>query len=227
MIDKNILLGMTNRHIDQETGLHHDILEPLLKLKEKLKEKTFELSVISGFRNFHRQKIIWNEKASGKRDILDHLGKKIDFNSLKPKELLFNILRWSAIPGTSRHHWGTDFDIIDTSNLTDNYVVKLIPEESAPSGIFYDFHKEIDLLIKNNNAFDFFRPYEKDLGGVSPEKWHISFRPLSEQFMKEYSFTFFINFLDSQNQNDFLLLDLIKENAVEIYENYIINISLG
>ena len=32
---------------------------------------------------------------------------------LKPDEALNEIIRFSTVPGTSRHHWGTEIDIID------------------------------------------------------------------------------------------------------------------
>ena len=32
---------------------------------------------------------------------------------LSPAERIEAILRWSALPGASRHHWGTDLDLID------------------------------------------------------------------------------------------------------------------
>jgi len=37
---------------------------------------------------------------------------------LRASEKIASILRWSALPGTSRHHWGTDLDIIDAKALT-------------------------------------------------------------------------------------------------------------
>ena len=33
--------------------------------------------------------------------------------SLEPKKAISEIIRFSTVPGTSRHHWGTDIDIID------------------------------------------------------------------------------------------------------------------
>ena len=32
---------------------------------------------------------------------------------LKPDEAINEIIRFSTLPGTSRHHWGTEIDIID------------------------------------------------------------------------------------------------------------------
>ena len=31
------------------------------------------------------------------------------------------ILLWSALPGASRHHWGTDFDVFDRAAVPPDY----------------------------------------------------------------------------------------------------------
>jgi len=52
-----------------------------------------------------RQAEIWNAKAAGLRPVLDANEQPIDTGTLSERELVFAILRWSALPGASRHHW--------------------------------------------------------------------------------------------------------------------------
>ncbi len=37
------------------------------------------------------------------------------------------MLRWSAVPGASRHHWGTEIDIFDPDLLPENTPLLLEP----------------------------------------------------------------------------------------------------
>lgn len=224
-MNKKILTGLTSNHIDLTLGIHIDIIPHYQNFSQLLENNGFQLKTISSFRSFDQQLIIWNQKAQGLRKILDSSGSPINFDSLTQVELLFAILRWSALPGTSRHHWGTDFDIIDQKSLPENYQVQLTPQEVGPGGPFFEMHSFIDEYIKSEESFPFFRPYEFDLGGVSPEKWHVSYRPLSDLFLKQYNFEFFSDFLDKQDPDQFKLLSIIKENKKLIYEKYIVNIS--
>ncbi len=227
---KDIITGRTQSHLSplEKNGahlLHKDIISDYLKLKKLCELQGHGLEIVSSFRSFSRQLFIWNNKASGKRDILDDQGKILDPKELSPKEIILAIMRWSALPGMSRHHWGTDFDIIDKNKMTDNYQVQLIPQETSEGGIFSEIHKFLDKKIVSNDSFNFYRPYEKDLGGVAPEKWHLSHGPVSQELLKELSFEFFANFLEEQNPNEFLLLNSIKDMKEEIYERFIINLS--
>ena len=102
----------------------------------------------------------------------------------EPKEIFEAILRWSALPGASRHHWGTDFDVIDGKRLSPEMKVALVPEEFAPGGPFCELH---DWLDKNMEGFGFYRPYQTDRGGVSPERWHLSYAPLAKDYLNQLS----------------------------------------
>jgi len=44
------------------------------------------------------------------------------------------ILHWSALPGASRHHWGTEIDVIDRAALADGRKAQLIPAEYGADG---------------------------------------------------------------------------------------------
>jgi hypothetical protein len=96
--------------------------------------------------------------------------------------LVESILLWSALPGASRHHWGTDLDVIDRAALPEGTRPRLQRGEYLPGGMFALLD---DWLAANAADFGFFRPYDRDRGGVQPEPWHLSFAPLAAPALKE------------------------------------------
>ena len=66
------------------------------------------------------------------------------------------ILTWSALPGASRHHWGSDIDVIDAAALGPGARAQLVAEEFAPGGRFERLNGWLD---SNMGRFGFFRPY--------------------------------------------------------------------
>jgi LAS superfamily LD-carboxypeptidase LdcB len=224
------LLGLTTDHLKvfESSGLsiHHQAYEPFLELQNEAKKAGFELAPMSIFRSFEQQQAIWNAKAEGSRDLLDDQGALIDFNSLSEEELLFRILRWSAFPGMSRHHWGSDLDIIDTLSLpSPAYRVDLTPEEVSDDGIFGPLHMWLDKKIANNQANSFYRPYDQDRGGVAPERWHLSFHPVSNNNLKLLTYDFFKDLLQSEIYQDLFLKDLVIKKSKEIYQRFIVNVA--
>ena len=99
--------------LKEHLHLHQSTYHAFVKLNQLSKESGFDLQIISGFRNYERQLQIWNNKASGMRDLFNSSGNKIDTLTLEKKELLNAIMFYSAIPGFSRHHWGTEIDVFD------------------------------------------------------------------------------------------------------------------
>lgn len=223
IISNKLLLGQQTDHLDrlnESTLLHFEIIEPLKKLQYSAIEKGFDLQVISGFRSFEKQLHIWNAKALGQRKILDDAGFELDYKNLNKEELLFAILRFSAIPGASRHHWGTDFDIYDANSIKKEDV-QLVESECVGDGACANMHQWLSERIEKNKSFDFYRPYKNDLGGVAPEPWHLSYKPLSDLYTKSFSYDLFVNHIKNI---EIELKDLILKNSKDIYNNYIINI---
>lgn len=135
----------------------------------------FNLQAASSWRSFERQLAIWNGKWRGERPLLDANNQPLDALLLDETERLHAILRWSALPGTSRHHWGTDLDIYDPDCLPDGTRLALEPWEYEAGGWFADLG---EWLGDHMNDFGFFLPYAKPLEaaqGVAYEPWHISF----------------------------------------------------
>lgn len=151
----------------------------LEKLQRAARTAGFELAIASSFRSFERQRQIWNAKACGERAVHDDTGAAVDMQCLEPTAKIHAILRYSALPGSSRHHWGTDLDVYDAAAVGADYDVQLTPAEVAPGGVFDALHCWLDAQMASGNSFGFFRPYALDRGGVAPERWHLSYAPLS------------------------------------------------
>ncbi len=87
-----------------------------------------------------------------------------------PKTRALKILEYSSMPGTSRHHWGTDIDINDLDNYTFEHG---------------NGKKVYDWLVANAADFGFCQPYspkdEKRPHGYNEEKWHWSYIPVARQ----------------------------------------------
>lgn len=217
-----VLTGKTQKHLKTlqgtETLLHKDAVKAFEKLKKKGASDGFDIAILSSFRDFSTQLTIWNEKAQGKRPLLDEEGKTLDISIMTPEEVVFAILRWSALPGASRHHWGTEIDVYAGNLKPDDYKVQLSPLEIAPGGIFESFSIWLD---KNLPLEGFFRPYWGDRGGFSPEWWHLSYAPIADKYLKKFT----LGMLKKELQkSDIELKDVVLKNVQLIYEKYVMNI---
>lgn len=219
MISTQNLLGLSDTHIDFslcEVPLHPNLRSPLELLKHDAASQGFTLTVASGYRSFKRQCHIWNGKVTGARPLLDINEQLLDPKHLSPKALVFAILRWSALPGTSRHHWGTDFDIYESTALQDKRL-ELSVAETQRGGVFYDFYTWLDQYLSQKTTF--MRPYRYDTGGVSPEPWHLSFAPLASEFSTMLTRDDYVSEL---LLNPFALSDVVLDNIDEIWERFIV-----
>jgi LAS superfamily LD-carboxypeptidase LdcB len=175
------LTGRARTHIAQidelRCALHREAVSAFLALRAAAGAAGFDLRVSSSYRDFAAQAAIWNRKFRGERPLYDREGKLREHATLSAEELIDAILMWSALPGASRHHWGTDLDVFDRAAVPLEYRVELLPAEYAPAGVFGPFAEWLDA---NLARFEFFRPYDRDRGGVNPEPWHISYAPLSQ-----------------------------------------------
>jgi LAS superfamily LD-carboxypeptidase LdcB len=131
-------------------------------------EAGITLNIRSATRSFWHQKKIWEAKWNGGR-LVD--GKDLSKTITDPAQRALKILEYSAMPGASRHHWGTD---IDLNELTNGHFEQGI-------GL-----KTYEWLKKNGAKYGFCQPYtakgEKRPAGYNEEKWHWSYKPLSEKF---------------------------------------------
>ena len=54
-----------------------------MALKAAAAEEGFDLCICSAYRSFDRQRVIWNDKLSGLRSVLDQFSNPIEFESVK------------------------------------------------------------------------------------------------------------------------------------------------
>jgi LAS superfamily LD-carboxypeptidase LdcB len=221
-----ILLGKTREHLVPVEGtkffLHKQVLHDFLKLKRDAEAAGFNLEIASSFRDYERQALIWNAKARGERALFDDQGLPLEFSKLSPREIMLAILRWSAVPGASRHHWGSDLDVFDANKqLLDE--VKLIPSECEGEGPSSGLHAWLDEAMSTQQSHGFYRPYRTDRGGVASERWHLSHFPISRRMQDVYTFSIFKKNLE---ESELVLKNDLLENAHEIFERFFLNVDL-
>lgn len=134
------------------------------KMYEAAKKDGITLNIISSTRNFDQQKNIWEGKWERYADTQD------------PVKRALRILEYSSMPGSSRHHWGTDIDINDLNNAS-----------FEGKGVHA---KVYAWLVANASAYDFGQPYSP-IGperphGYHEEKWHWSYLPLAKKYREAY-----------------------------------------
>jgi LAS superfamily LD-carboxypeptidase LdcB len=174
------LTGRARTHIvevdEPRCLMHREAVKPFLAMRAAASAAGIDLVPVSSFRDFDAQLRIWNEKYRGKRTLYDRDGRPLERAGLSETELIEAILWWSAMPGASRHHWGTEIDVIDAKGLPAGQGAKLLPIEFGPAGPFARLN---EWLAGHMHRFGFFRPYDNDRGGVSPEPWHLSYGPVA------------------------------------------------
>ena len=191
------------------------IIESLNKLKEKLALFGFALRIESAYRPFERQLSIWNRKANGELKLLNAEGLPMERPS-DEEQLMYAILTWSALPGASRHHLGTDLDVVDGNACPEGYEVELTPAEC--DGLFRPFHEKLTELIGAGESFGFERVFVPGRGKIQPEKWHIAHLPTSRKYLEHFS----LNDLRSlYEKTDIACKSALLDNLEKLAEDYI------
>lgn len=134
----------------------------------------------SAFRSFERQAQIVSAKFQGLRPILDAHEQPLNPIPEDGGERLRAILRFSALPGCSRHHWGADFDIFAPNLLPEKQSLQLTAKEYKQGSYFYELGQ---YLRANLSRFGFVRPYcptkAKNSSSSEPvsKKWEVGLEP--------------------------------------------------
>jgi LAS superfamily LD-carboxypeptidase LdcB len=179
------LTGRDRGHIvsltEPRCQLHAAAVRPFLAMREAAMRDGFDLAVVSSFRDFERQRLIWNAKYRGERPARDRRGRPVPMGALDPGARVETILLWSALPGASRHHWGSDIDVADGGVIAAGYEPRLEVEEFRRGGPFAPLS---GWLAANMRRFGFYRPYTRRGTGVQPEPWHLSYAPVSRPALR-------------------------------------------
>ncbi len=142
--------------------LHRDAAKAFSAMWKQAYKDSIILKIISSTRSFSQQKTIWENKwKKYAREIPDSVARAR------------KIMEYSAMPGASRHHWGTDIDLNDLNNA------------SFEAGGKYE--KVYLWLQKHAHEYGFCQPYTAGRPyGYHEEKWHWTYTPLSKTFLQQY-----------------------------------------
>jgi LAS superfamily LD-carboxypeptidase LdcB len=140
--------------------LRKEALQRFLEMREAAKKAGVTLTVVSALRTFDQQKGIWERKWSERTHIADPAARARD------------IMKVSSMPGTSRHHWGTD---VDLNALTNSYF------DVEPGRSAYAW------LLRNAGQFGFCQVYTAGRpAGYEEERWHWSYMPIAGPMLEQY-----------------------------------------
>lgn len=144
--------------------LQKEVYQKFIDMHNAAKKENITLLIVSGTRNFNEQKDIWERKWD------KYIKTKDSLSTVR------QIMLYSSMPTTSRHHWGTDIDInsVDPAHF------------NTKQGI-----KEYKWLVNNAHKFGFCQVYtDKSTSkrtGYEMEKWHWSYTPISSHYLKKYN----------------------------------------
>ena len=228
MISSQQMLGLDTGHLvslDEHHALVPEARDAFSRMQGAAKVEGIDLQLVSSFRSFERQKAIWNKKWQGLLPLNTIENTQLDAATLNKVEKLHAIMLWSALPGASRHHWGTDIDVFDKAAVqiwekTQHGKFQLVPNEYKTGGPC----EALNIwLTKNAASFGFFRPYENYVGGVAAEPWHLSFEPIAQTVINYFSLDELKNALE---QHSVYGLDTITANLPTIFKRYTLNAGL-
>lgn len=191
--------------VSNKTGifLRTEAYEAFLAMRDSALKDGITLIIVSATRTFESQKMIWENKWNGRQYVG---GKLLNVSIPDPVQRALEILKYSSMPGTSRHHWGTDIDInsVDPAYFKTAYGIKVL-----------------QWLETHAAHFGFCRPYttfgDTRKTGFQPEEWHWSYIPIAYRFQQAYKKQ--INYLDLEGfDGDETVF------SVRVIENYVLGV---
>ena len=164
--DNSLFIKIDEAHTERNIYLIYPVYEAYKEMYKAALADGVKLIVTSGHRTFVEQVVEWELRWNNP-------GTETSFaNDIEKAKY---VLQYRSMPCTTRHHWGTD---IDLNSFKPAYY-------ETDEGI-----KVYDWLKENAEKFGFFQPYteydEKRQVGYMEEKWHWSYKPLSQLMLAEY-----------------------------------------
>jgi len=167
------------------------------KMANAARQEGVTLTIISATRTFNHQKNIWEKKWI---NLLTQVK--------EPKDRALKILEYSAMPGASRHHWGTDIDLNDLNNASF--------EAGGPHARMYAW------MQKNAATYGFCQPYtaknDQRPTGYNEEKWHWSYQPIAGRLLKQYESQVTENMISGFHGAE-------NARAIGIVQNYVLGVA--
>ncbi|WP_371194542.1 M15 family metallopeptidase [Glaciecola sp. SC05] len=187
MISSKQIMGVDSTHICAVNDTHFllpRVRDAFLNMQQAAQDLDLDLQICSSFRGFDKQLSIWNRKWMGTLPLYTLNGEALDANTLSDEEKIHAIMLWSALPGASRHHWGTDFDFFDQANvIKQGHTFELVTQEYENNG---PCAKLTQWVHKYAEHFGFYLPYAQYKGGVAREPWHLSHQETAENIQAHF-----------------------------------------
>jgi LAS superfamily LD-carboxypeptidase LdcB len=147
-----------------EIYLRKEAYEAFKRMHEAALKEGIHLTILSATRNFDSQKGIWERKwkrpqYEGKTDI----------------ERIVDIMKFSSMPGTSRHHWGTD---IDLNSLEPAYFTQ---------GKGLSIYQWLNAHASDYGYYQTYTSKQDGRSGYEEEAWHWSYMPLAKPMLDNYN----------------------------------------
>ena len=194
--------------------MRKEAFDAFIEMEQAAIKEGLSIHVVSSYRNYDHQKRIWERKY--KNNVA---------SGMSPMDSMKKIIEYSTIPGTSRHHWGTDIDIVDGRFLdTPNILSASHFEKDQP---FYELGQ---WLNENAETYGFHLVYTNmpERKGFKYEPWHFSYKPLSFDYLKSYRELDILKILqleDFEGASHFteaFMSRYIEENILDINPNLLV-----
>ncbi|HPG73092.1 MAG TPA: M15 family metallopeptidase [Bacteroidales bacterium] len=175
--------------------MHKEAAEAFTAMYNDALSEGIRLTVISAYRSYDVQKWLWEGAWQKHRHLYSD-----------DVALATHILKYLSMPGTSRHHWGTEVDICSTA---------LAWWESPQGKRVYEW------LSNNASRYGFYQPYgplgESRKSGYQQEKWHWSYGRVATDILNQY-----VDSVSYANFSGFKGSKTAKSLAV--IENYVLSV---
>lgn len=182
-------------------NLRKEAHDAFVEMKKAAYQDGISIEIVSSFRSFDRQLAIFERKYL----------QYTEDDGMEPLEAIDKIIEYSTIPGTSRHHWGTDIDIIDASKNTEGDV--LVASKFEEGGPFADLKVWMD---EHAREYGFYLVYtdEAKRRGFKYEPWHYSYAPLSVPMLEIFRSK---NILQLLVEEDFIGSEFLTTGFIKTY----------
>ncbi len=141
--------------------LQKEVYIALNKMIKSAGKQGVKIHVVSAYRNFDHQNKLWKRKYNN-----------LISKGFSSKNAVLKVMEYTAIPGTSRHHWGTDIDI----------------SNGSPKLSHYNKSNYTKWLNENAHKYGFYRSYTKNQlrAGYKYESWHFSYRKIAKPMLTQF-----------------------------------------
>ncbi len=194
--DSNFIEIPANQAYRTKMYLLRDTYTAFSRMYQDAKKEGVDLKIMSASRTFEEQQWIWEDKWKKNKQVYPTEEGRATF-----------IMQFSAMPGTSRHHWGTEIDLNSTSeSYFETAYGKKVYAWLQLNACNYGFCQTYDLMGLARDK------------GYQEEKWHWSYFPLSNPFLVKYRETVTYSHIKGFSGAE-------TAEPLEVIANYVLSVS--